>query len=280
MRKTLLLMILSVPVAVAGWLAAAQLDAAVAPRSLKVSDTLAATVQPSEKLAIRVVSDTARRDEIRPEADLMGRFLMTRYYVAEEFGRVAPAPAPPAEDGVVFASAAPAGVTIYDDKGCRPIATLAPKFAALLDMEGTGKLRDGRVINVTKPCRCGHSPCYRAVPGGARWGLSATMRPLQPFRTISVDPAVIALGSMVYIAELDGLTMPGRAPWGGFVHDGCVIASDVGGAIDGKQVDFFVGKVAYKQALDVRKKMRHVTIHDGKQRCAASRHWVAPRIGS
>lgn len=271
--RALLLLIAGIPAVLAGWTGASHLDGAVAPAPLgQMSDTVASVSGPP--LEVREIHEVTIVVPVKP-GDLLGRFLMTRYYVAEEFGKVSKKSADP-----VLASAAPAGVTIYDDKGCRPIATLAPAFVDLLDIEGTGKLRDGRIINVTRPCKCGHSPCYRAVPSGVRWGISATMRPLQPFRTISVDPEVIPLGAMVYIAELDGLTMPGKAPWGGFTHDGCVIAADVGGGIDGMQLDFFVGRHAYKVALDGRKKMRHVTVFDGAIRCAASRHWVAPRIGS
>ncbi len=270
--RTLALLALGAHAVLAGWTGAAHLDAAFVSAPLgRASGTVAMTargpaLQPREIVEVTVVVPVQK-------AGLLGRFLMTRYYVAEEFGKVA-------KDDVVLADGVPAGVTIYDDKGCRPIATLAPAYVALLDVEGTGKLRDGRVINVTKECGCGHSPCYRSVPSKARWGLGVGMRPLQPFRTISVDPQVIPLGSMVYVAELDGMTMPGKAPWGGFVHDGCVIAADVGGGIDGTQIDFFVGRHAYKVALDARKKMRHVTVYDGTVHCADSRHWVAPRIGT
>lgn len=265
--RSILLVTLGTHAILAGWFGAFHLDAALTRGSPlgehvlpKVIATAEYTPPPPAPAPVVEAPD--------PQAGLRGRFLMTKYYVAEEFGRKQVE-----EQGE-------AGITIYDDKGCRPIATLSPKYVELLDIEGTGKLQDGRIINVTKPCSCGHSPCYRPVPRGVKWGISATMRPLQPFRTISVDPAVIKLGSMVYIAELDGLTMPGKSPYGGFVHDGCVIAADVGGGIDGEHVDFFVGKIAYKRALDLRKKMRHVTVYDGAERCADSRHWVAPRIGS
>jgi len=277
--RSILLVTLGAHAVIAGWIGAARLDGAVQPSAIGETEGIPAEVAGPRLAAAAMSVPTIEGPAVDP--DLMGRFLMTRYYIAEEFGRVAPPPDPSSDaDPMILASALSTGVTIYDHRGCRPIATLAPKYVELLDVEGTGKLRDGRIINVTKPCSCGHSPCYRQVPGGVKWGISATMRPLQPFRTISVDPAVIKLGSMVYVAELDGLTMPGKAPWGGFVHDGCVIAADVGGAIDGAQIDFFVGKVAYKQALDARKKMRHVTVYDGAKRCAESRHWVAPRIGS
>ncbi|MCA9675662.1 MAG: hypothetical protein H6708_18380 [Kofleriaceae bacterium] len=229
------------------------------------------------------------------DPELLGTFRMTRYYVAHEaeFKR-APAPAVAtdadgeADDGggdgdEVLAATAPAatGVTIYDDRGCRPLATLGARFYEVMDVQGTGKLRDGRVVNVSSPCSCDTSPCYRVMPRTSPWGMSASMRPLQPFRTVAVDPEVVPLGTLLYIEELDGLTMPGQAPWGGFVHDGCVIAADVGGHIDGMHVDFFVGRYQYKKLIDRRRRMKYVTIYDGARRCAdGARGWVAPRIGS
>jgi 3D (Asp-Asp-Asp) domain-containing protein len=197
-----------------------------------------------------------------PDADaapdgLMGKFRLTRYYVADE------------DDMKVVLASGRGGVTLYDDRGCKAIATVGRRFAEILDVQGTGRLRDGRVVNVSKTCRCGHSPCYRAMGDGAKWGMSATSRPLQPFRTVAVDPSVVKLGSVLYIAELDGLTMPGRAPWGGFVHDGCVVASDRGGGIDGKHLDFFVGRFEYKKALDTRRKLKSVTVHRGGARCGS-----------
>ena len=78
-----------------------------------------------------------------------------------------------------------------------------------------------------------------------QWGTAGSGQPLQPFRTVAVDPKVVKLGSLLYVPLLEGRTMPGRAPWGGFVHDGCVVADDTGGHIDGNQLDLFVGRKAY-----------------------------------
>lgn len=204
---------------------------------------------------------------------------MTRYYVVEEKGFAGPK-TPEGDDGeAVLASAAPGGVTIYDDRGCKPLATLGTRFTEVLDVQGTGRLRDGRIVNVSGPCRCGHSPCYRPMGASAKWGLSALSKPLQPFRTVAVDPEVVPLGSLLYVPELDGLTMPGSPPWGGFIHDGCLDAIDVGGGIDGKHLDFFVGKFQFKKALDNRKKMKKVTVYRGEDRCVREGSKVARKAG-
>src|SRR5512134_3217609 len=42
-------------------------------------------------------------------------------------------------------AAKPEKVTLYDGRGCSPIAEVTPGFADQLALQGTGKLRDGRV---------------------------------------------------------------------------------------------------------------------------------------
>ena len=246
---------------VGGWLAASRLDPFEPTRPIVAVAMPVPVPLPAADLASAVPE---------PDSDLLGTFRLTRYYVVDESGFKRP----PKPD-VVLASGVKAGVTLYDDRGCKPITTVSARFAEILDVQGTGKLRDGRVVNVSRACRCGHSPCYRPVGKAARWGLGATSNPLEPFRTVAVDPEVIPLGTQLYIPELDGLTMPGRAPYGGFVHDGCVVAADVGGGIDGHHIDFFVGRYQYKKVLDARRKMKRVTVHRGDSRCQKRRHGSA-----
>jgi len=277
--------VLGVCAVILGWIAASGIDAALDPPTVAISGSVPVPVPvpvPSGSEAPDAEGNHKGAD------DALGTFRMTRYYVVDEKAykrapkRDAAADADPDADPVL-ASAAPApardGVTIYDDRTCRPIATLGWRFVEVLDVQGTGRLRDGRIVNVSRPCRCGHSPCYRVIDESARWGLSALSKPLQPFRTVAVDPKVIPLGSLLYIPELDGLTMPGQAPWGGFVHDGCVHAADVGGGIDGKHIDFFVGKFAHKRALDARRKMKRVTVYRGEDRCQREGGRVARKAG-
>jgi 3D (Asp-Asp-Asp) domain-containing protein len=137
-------------------------------------------------------------------------------------------------------------VTLFAAHDCQPIAQVNRAFAAAAEMQGTGKLRDGRTVNVTGACECDHSPCLRVT--GSLWGTGAR-KALAPFRTVAVDRKLVPLGQLLYIPALEGRTMPGRAPWGGFVHDGCVVAEDTGGAISGKRLDFFVARKSYYQAL-------------------------------
>jgi 3D (Asp-Asp-Asp) domain-containing protein len=72
-------------------------------------------------------------------------------------------------------------------------------------------------------------------------GCDARPIPVIPFRTIAVDRSVIPLGSVLYIPALRGQIFHKDGEV--FAHDGYVFAGDVGGAIEGNHVDFFVDNV-------------------------------------
>lgn len=211
-----------------------------------------------------------------PDAGPIGEFRFTMYYVAIE---------PEPEDGddgeddegdadsalLASTSGLPDGmsgepdtVTLYKEKGCRPIAEVDRAFARQLMMQGTGKLADGRVLNTSGRCRCKRSPCFKEID--ALWALGAGGG-LAPFRSAAVDTRIIPLGSLLYVPELDGVRVPGRAPWGGYVHDGCIVADDRGGGIRGYELDLFVAKKSYLRALYKRTRLEKVTIFDGSKRC-------------
>jgi 3D (Asp-Asp-Asp) domain-containing protein len=204
----------------------------------------------------------------------LGKFDITFYYVANEEDMV---PKPAANDNDVAntelaAIAPPETVTLYDNKTCEPIADVSPEFASMARLQGTGKLRDGRVINIASRCDCEQRPCFQVLSDKVQWGTAGTGKALQPFRTVAVDPKVIKLGSLLYVPLLEGRTMPGRAPWGGYVHDGCVVADDTGGGINDYQLDLFVGKKAWYQVMGSAHGgshawARHVDVFDGSQRC-------------
>jgi 3D (Asp-Asp-Asp) domain-containing protein len=157
-----------------------------------------------------------------------------------------------------------------NDQHCRPLAHVTRAFAAQVQLQGTGKLRDGRLVNVATRCQCGR-PCFHIVAASKEWGTGGSGKPLSPFRSVAVDPAIVPLGTTLYIPALDGVRMPGPRGVGGFIHDGCVIAVDTGGGIDGHQLDLFVGRRAYYKAL-ARKGGSHgwaksVEVWRGRGRC-------------
>ena len=113
---------------------------------------------------------------------------------------------------------------------------------------------------------------------------AGTGKPLQPFRTVAVDRTLIKLGSLLYVPDLEGRTMPGRAPWGGFVHDGCLVADDTGGGITGNQLDLFVGRKAYFFSLSGHRGShawaRHIPVYDGSKICERKGRKVSRKAGA
>lgn len=232
----------------------------------------------------------------------LGKFNVTFYYVIGE-EEVVPKVAPANDNALVneedeegsgsaangsggtadlAAMVPPRRVTLYSGKTCEPLAEVSPEFAQQLRIQGTGKLRDGRVLNVWGNCECDHSPCYKVTE--QQWGTAGTGRALQPFRTVAVDPKVVKLGSLLYIPLLEGRMMPGRAPWGGFVHDGCVVADDTGGGIKDYQIDLFVGRRGWFLGLSgsagSHAWARHVPVFDGSKVCQRQGRKVSRRSGS
>jgi hypothetical protein len=78
--------------------------------------------------------------------------------------------------------------------------------------------------------------------------------------------------------------MPGRAPHGGFVHDGCVVADDTGGGIKDYQLDFFVGKKGWFLGMSGSRGShawaRRVPVFDGAKICQRKGRKVSRKTGS
>ena len=77
------------------------------------------------------------------------------------------------------------------------------------------------------------------LTGNGIYGLGARGWRLVPFRTIAVDPKVLPLGTVFYIPRLRGFRFRSEGAYR--VHDGYVIAGDVGRSVVGNHVDFFTG---------------------------------------
>jgi 3D (Asp-Asp-Asp) domain-containing protein len=173
-------------------------------------------------------------------------------------------------------------VTLFEAGTCKEIADVSHDFASQLALQGTGKLKDGRVLNIWGRCKCSASPCFKVTEN--QWGTAGSNHPLQPFRTVAVDPKVVKLGTLLYVPLLEGRMMPGHAPWGGFVHDGCVVADDTGGHIDGNRLDLFVGRKAYFLGLSGSGSShawaKHVPVFDGSQICERKGRKISRKSGS
>jgi len=188
---------------------------------------------------------------VAPDASAasLGTFELTYYWVAYEGDYTGVADTP-----------------LYDD-ACGVLATVSAPFADAIALEGTGRLLDGRLLNLTGACPCPQSPCYVEADDAHPWGYGVDNRALEPFRTIAVDPTVIAYGDGIYLPVLDGSTMPGESPWGGFEHDGCVVAGDTGSDIAGMHIDLFVGLQDAYLALDDALGLTELEVVDGGDRC-------------
>lgn len=177
----------------------------------------------------------------------MGEFKLTYYWIAAEAKQSR-------------------GTQPIFDKKCKKIARVSKAFKRKLIMEGSGKLKDGRLVTTAGGCKC-DGPCFWVADENSPWGLGVAQRPLSPFRSIAVDPKKVKIGTSLYVAELDGLTMPGAGDAGGFVHDGCVVADDRGGGVRGKKIDFFAAKRGHYMNFFKRHKITTVSVFEGGERC-------------
>jgi 3D (Asp-Asp-Asp) domain-containing protein len=123
-------------------------------------------------------------------------------------------------------------VAAVRDRGGRTIAKVSRSFHRRLLLEGTGRLRDGRVVNYDTRVNGG----TRFKISRAPYGLSTRNLPLVPYRTVAVDTNVIRLGSRVSIPAVRGFRLRD-----GTTHDGVFVAGDTGSAIRGRHIDIFVG---------------------------------------
>jgi 3D (Asp-Asp-Asp) domain-containing protein len=138
------------------------------------------------------------------------------------------------------------------------------KFAWSLRMEGSGLMMDGRVVNYWGPCNYGYGTCFQQIdPVEYPFGRGAGSRTLLPFKSVAVDPRLIRLGEPLYLPELDGIRLPD-----GSIHDGCVRADDVGGAIKKRHLDFFAVTFAnYRMVIEQLLGVGFVTPHIEAPRC-------------
>ncbi len=247
-----------------------------------------------------VVVPTPVEAEPKPPGPI-GEFDITFYYVTSEeeiAAKIAKEAkeaanenaALAAAEGVDLASVIPPEpppreiVPLYD-RTCNVLAEVDKEFFKSLAMQGTGRLKDGRLLNVVgrNNCDCERKPCFHVIEGQV-WGKAGTGRPLAPFRTVAVDPKIIKLNSLLYVPLLEGRTMPGRPPWGGFVHDGCLVADDTGGAIKGFQLDLFVGRKGNFLGLSgsggSHAWARHVQVFDGASRCERKGRRIGRKSGA
>jgi 3D (Asp-Asp-Asp) domain-containing protein len=138
------------------------------------------------------------------------------------------------------------------------------RLAWALRLEGSGLMRDGRIINYTGKCAFGYGTCFEQLDVTEHpFGRGAGLRPLVPFKSVAVDPRLVPIGEPLYIPELDGLVLPD-----GSIHDGCVRADDTGGGIKRRKMDFFVVTYGnFRFLLDELANVTWMTPHVQAPRC-------------
>lgn len=128
-------------------------------------------------------------------------------------------------------------VDIYTREGWY-IGSFTEDFVKGLNMEGSGWLSDGRVLNYNGRCRYGAGKCFETMdPDTHPFGRGAGRRPLVPWKSVAVDRRLIPIGDTLYAPEFDGMMLPD-----GSFHDGCWRADDTGGAIKRKLIDLFIAE--------------------------------------
>lgn len=193
------------------------------------------------------------------KGERVGRFVHTYYYFAQETDYEGP------------------DTDIYYRACSSRLSSVVTSFAKDVCVQGSGVMTDERLIHFAGTCTCGPScltgspVCYNIIDrDDYPWGLGANGEGTIPFRTIAVDRNVIELGTRVYMPEWDGVRIPESddGKLGGFTHDGCFIAGDVGGWINGYHYDFFAGtRELWQELEDIRPTRTYSTVYINADRC-------------
>lgn len=188
-----------------------------------------------------------------PRGTAIGTYYNTYYYI---------------EDESDFTGSA---TDTFYDRSCNVLAKVRPSFARLACIEGTARLKDGRTINYDTGTRCG-GPCnftWSVMSSQFAWGKGSRGNALEPLRSWAVDNRLIPHGTVLYVEEWDGLAIPSRGSLGGYTHDGCFRADDVGGAITDQHVDIYTGLKSMRSALEAIFPTRtRFVIYKNSPRCA------------
>jgi len=157
---------------------------------------------------------------------------------------------------------------------CQPIAKVPRTFYEAVCVQGSGSLKAGGTVSFSRrDCACaevcprtGQKICFDALDKTAfPFGRGAAGTAITPLRTIAADTAVLPMGTVVYIPELDG------APRGvsGETMDGCFVVEDRGLRVKGEHVDIFTGLSAQTALLNERVPSNEgVTVVIEAPRCA------------
>ncbi|MBU1240539.1 hypothetical protein KJ865_12585 [Myxococcota bacterium] len=190
--------------------------------------------------------------------DLVGQFYNTYYYFAREVDFSG------ADDTYVY------------DASCNPISLVPADFSDTVCIQGSGILENGTVISYASTCSCGRpcptggTVCYLTLdPAQFPWGQGSTSNAIEPLVSWAVDNSLVSSGTVLYAEEWDGVFIPSVDGIGGFTHDGCFRADDVGGWINGYHYDFFAGTHDMWIALEnIFPTHTYFTVYENTPHCA------------
>ncbi len=123
---------------------------------------------------------------------------------------------------------------------CEPIAQVPRAFYEAACVQGSGSLARGGTVSFAKrDCACAEvcprtnqKICFDALDRQTYpWGRGASGNPIMPLRSVAADTQVLAMGTVIYIPELDGVEG----------SDGCFVVEDRGMKVQGEHVDIFTG---------------------------------------
>lgn len=180
-------------------------------------------------------SQFLRTGDVQSRKIPLGKIFPTFYNIADESFHVGPKTE-----------------TLYEVDTERELAVVSKSFRDSLDLEGTGRLNSGVILNVGE--RVEGVWRYVVLPKGS-FGLGIHNQYLYPMQAAAVDFDYLCekanlpgcttdsaknrklhAGALLYIKQLDGLKLPNGA-----THNGFICAQDIGGAIKQDRIDLFVG---------------------------------------
>ena len=150
-------------------------------------------------------------------------------------------------------------VPLYKRK--RRIAWVSRRFAKAIQMQGSGRLRDGRIVQYRGRCRYRRRFCLRIRLINRHhypMGVGAAGIALKSFRSLATDRRYFAFRTRVYIPSL-GRLLRKR----GKRHNGCFVVHDRGGGIRGAKLDLFVGSRRNFRRYLKRRIPRYVRVYRG-----------------